>query len=863
MYYKGALLGRVASKMKREALRLPGIRVLHGYSHREALEAHLTRLPPIDPRDLPTLEQMRRAGVQILSLDALGLPESPAMFAAAETLADELRSVKVNGDNAPRIPYARLMELPEIYAWGLSERLLSIAENYIGLPIRYHGADVRREVADGQPNDVRLFHIDTEDHRMLRVILYLNDVKPGGGPFEYIPREQTLAVVKKLHYGSGFVSDERMAQALPRSRMATGDRKRAYRCVRGYLSRLSPRAGADDDRPLLRDVHLDVDHPREELSVHADSRQGLRVRDEPSDTAPARSSPAERLSLRRTGSRPSLSTTMRARVSRLAWLPPLLAFAVFVFEARRFSGKSLYFVDDPFISMRFAANLVTRGELSFNPGDKIEGYSNLLHVLVHAAVFKFQGGVPDAAVAIDGAALVVFVATLLEALLLGVLALRARRQGVDGTAWYCAWVLTMASWPFAFWASAGMETPIEGLFYLSILLAIAAMVSRGATASGPSLAILGVLLVGVTLLRFEGVIVAVTIALALSVHLVRTQQTRGAVLLTVPVVFAAAAYHLWRIAYFGTLLPNTFIAKATGGSALGRLQAGASYCGGWVAFLGGGLGIAALALAVARTHRLGREAFARIAGDPVRLVAGALVLIKVALVVWGGGDWMPGWRMLLPVTPIALFLIFRGLLASVENGPALLTSRSGAIALALLVVVCGRGNAEFSPPHGTIPDEAGGGKKIPKNYVDAGRFLERTLGGSTEEVAIGEAGLVPFEALDVRFMDLFGLVDRDMARQPGWMHNRVHVAHVLERAPGAVMFAHLQLLPPYGPYQYGPELLASPAFHAAYRLVDVGPDLEAFGWALYLRRDLDPAAHNLVWASHDPRARDPVAAPAK
>jgi hypothetical protein len=167
---------------------------------------------------------MRRIGVQILSLDAMGLPESPAMFAAAETLTAELRSVKVNGDNAPRIPYARLMELPEIYAWGLSERLLSIAENYIGLPVRYHGADVRREVADGQPNDVRLFHIDTEDHRMLRVILYLNDVHPGGGPFEYIPREQTLAVVKKLHYGSGFVSDERMAQALPRAewRLATG-----------------------------------------------------------------------------------------------------------------------------------------------------------------------------------------------------------------------------------------------------------------------------------------------------------------------------------------------------------------------------------------------------------------------------------------------------------------------------------------------------------------------------------------------------------------------------------------------------------------------------------------------------------------
>ena len=227
------------------------------------------------------------------------------------------------------------------------------------------------------------------------------------------------------------------------------------------------------------------------------------------------------------------------------------------------------------------------------------------------------------------------------------------------------------------------------------------------------------------------------------------------------------------------------------------------------------------------------------------------MLIKVALVVWGGGDWMPGWRMLLPVTPIALFLIFRSLLASVEDGPALLTSRSGAIALALLVVVCGRGNAEFSPPHGTLPDEAGGGKKIPKNYVEAGRFLERTLGGSTEEVAIGEAGL--FLSRRWTSASWTSLASSTAT----WRDSRDGCTTVStprtcsERAPGAVMFAHLQLLPPYGPYQYGPELLASPAFHAAYRLVDVGPDLEAFGWALYLRRDVDPSAHGLAWADHD------------
>ena len=554
---------------------------------------------------------------------------------------------------------------------------------------------------------------------------------------------------------------------------------------------------------------------------------------------------------------------MRARVSRLAWLPPLFAFAVFVFEARRYSGKSLYFVDDPFISMRFAANLLTRGELSFNPGDKIEGYSNLLHVLVHAAVFKLQGGVPDAARAIDGAALVVFGATLLEALLLGVLALRGRLQGADATAWYCAWVLTMASWPFAFWASAGMETPIEGLFYVAILLATTALPGRGAAASGAPLAILGGLLVGVTLLRFEGVIVAVTIALAISVYLVRSRQTRSALFLTVPIVVAAAAYHLWRIAYFGTLLPNTFVAKATGGSTLARLQAGASYSGGWTAFLGGGLGLAAVALAVARTWRLGREALARFVEDPVRCVAGALVLVKVALVVWGGGDWMPGWRMLLPVTPIALFLVFRSLLASVEDGPSLLTSRSGAIALALLVVVCGRGNAEFSPPHGSTPDEAGSGKKIPQELRRSGAFPRAHHGRQHRGGRHRRSRARPVRGA------------RRPLHGPVWPRRPRHGAAAgvdaqprPRRACARARAGRGDVRPSATSATVRPVSVRAGAARErriSCRVSPRGRRSRPRGvrvGALLAARS-GPAAHNLTWARHDPRAPDPAAAQAR
>ncbi len=356
---------------------------------------------------------------------------------------------------------------------------------------------------------------------------------------------------------------------------------------------------------------------------------------------------------------------------------------------------------------------------------------------------------------------------------------------------------------------------------------------------------------GVTLLRFEGVVVALAIAAALAWHLTRAHRQRSAVVLAAPVVAVAAAYHVARVVYFGQLLPNTYVAKATGGSMIARVAAGASYCGAWGALVGGGMGLVVLALALARGPEAVREAMERWARDPVRLVAATLVATKLALVAWGGGDWMPGWRMLVPITPIALFLAMRVLLSLV--GPAR-PERLAAVAFAVALIVCGRGNGASFPPRSSAPNEAGNLKKVPRDYLLAGDLLERSFGGSREEVAIGEAGLVPFEAFHVRFMDLFGLVDRDMAQQPGWMHNRVHAAHVVERAPGAVLFAQLTVLPPYGPYQYGQELLPSPAFHAAYRLADVGPELEALGWALYLRRDLDPGAHGLTWASQDPRA---------
>jgi hypothetical protein len=533
--------------------------------------------------------------------------------------------------------------------------------------------------------------------------------------------------------------------------------------------------------------------------------------------------------------------------SLFAWLPPLAALALFLHRAHKFCSGSLYFVDDPFISMRFAANFVVHGELSFNPGVRVEGYSNFLHVLVHAMTFKLRGGVPDAASGIDAVVSIVFAATLLQVLVLGLLAREAPGRERDGAAWYYAAVLTVCSWPFAFWATAGLETPLEGLAYVSILFTCS---HRAFGRAGSwALPVLSFLLLGVTLLRFEGVIAAIGVAAVLAVHLMRSNRRASGISLIASVLVPSAGYHVWRIVYFGQFLPNTFLAKATGGSTIARLSAGAGYCGAWLGAVGGSVVVAVLALVFARARWSSREGLQRLLDDPVLCVALILVAIKVVLVVWGGGDWMPGWRMLLPTTPVALFLVARGLLGLVDGERV---HRPGGLAAVVLfagvVFVAGRGSAAFFPVRDSIPNEGGSFKKLPRGTLLVGQMLEKSFGNGREEIAIGEAGLVPFQALHVKFMDLFGLVDRDMARQPGALHGRVHVEHVLERGPAAVVFAHLDVSPPFGPYQYGQELLSSASFHEKYRRIDVGSELTTLGWALYLRRDIDAAAHDLSWA---------------
>jgi hypothetical protein len=210
-------LKRIPNKIKRELLRFTALELALELAHKKEVEQHVNYLPEISPVDSTLVGSLRQEGAVVTSLQALEISSTSLLLTSIEKLLPELLVFSSNGKHSISFPLSKLMEYPEIVLWGLEERLLNIVENYIGLPVLYHGVDFRREIANEKLIGLRQWHLDVEDHRMVKIIIYLNDVSLNGGPFEYISKNSTSLLRQTLQYSSGFVSDEIIKTLVPTS----------------------------------------------------------------------------------------------------------------------------------------------------------------------------------------------------------------------------------------------------------------------------------------------------------------------------------------------------------------------------------------------------------------------------------------------------------------------------------------------------------------------------------------------------------------------------------------------------------------------------------------------------------------------
>lgn len=160
--------------------------------HEQAKDRHESRLPELSAADLDIVEGLHRDGVYITSLAALALPGTETMFTSAQSIAgsyaDRVRSKAFSGWDTIMASADEVMRHPEIFNWGLSQRLLNIVETYLGLPVAYDGLNMFYTIADGRQVGTRKWHRDREDRRMIKIAVYCNDVDEDGGPLQVVRR---------------------------------------------------------------------------------------------------------------------------------------------------------------------------------------------------------------------------------------------------------------------------------------------------------------------------------------------------------------------------------------------------------------------------------------------------------------------------------------------------------------------------------------------------------------------------------------------------------------------------------------------------------------------------------------------------
>lgn len=212
-------------------------RLLSEIKYMVALRQHAKKLPAFTTQDRLIVEACRKEGAFVTSLEELGLPFTTPMLEEADKLLVEMQADLASRTDMstwgtcenPAYPQIfTVTDLPAFSQWAQNQRLLNIIENYIGLPVAFQGVHLRRDFANERPVTTELWHRDLEDRRVIKLFVYLSDVEPETGPYEYIPRSKTPpAIVRQIKasftkrletnpYDMG-ITDEEMAAIVPRS----------------------------------------------------------------------------------------------------------------------------------------------------------------------------------------------------------------------------------------------------------------------------------------------------------------------------------------------------------------------------------------------------------------------------------------------------------------------------------------------------------------------------------------------------------------------------------------------------------------------------------------------------------------------
>jgi hypothetical protein len=461
--------------------------------------------------------------------------------------------------------------------------------------------------------------------------------------------------------------------------------------------------------------------------------------------------------------------------------------------------------DDQMISMRYARNLVEGHGLSWNPGERVEGYTNFGWTLIMAAVHAT--GIDDrrSSLAMVGVSLACMLGVTLLSVRLLRLLVPEPRAAVIATV-VCLVTCVDVVW----WAENGHETVLVALLQLVFVTEV---VAKRASALGY------VALSLIPLVRGDGLHVFAGNAILV---LYLSHDRRRTALWLLAAIAPTLLHFAFRYGYYGEWLPNTYYVKTVG--LPDKHLKGWRYVRNFALEHAVTLCLAAGAvLALAKRER---GAWALVTSLGATTVYCILV----------GGDNFPGFRFFSHVLPLVLVFAAAGGVHVAKRGVGQAVWYAVLFAAAVPLV---------NPVTKLTAFDDNGD---PERQVVVAALLRKNAAPESS-VAVVAAGIVPYFTR-LKSFDVLGKNDRHIAHlpyQPGGLHahGKLDPEYTLAQAPDFVVSyspANLvasapERLPPEGPFrEYVLAFLATPTFRASYLAHPVKNAFLAAHTQLYIHR---------------------------
>lgn len=324
-----------------------------------------------------------------------------------------------------------------------------------------------------------------------------------------------------------------------------------------------------------------------------------------------------------------MSPADTSRPPRAVWFA-VTACAAF---ALAYAWERRVMVDDAYITLRYAQNLVNGLGPTWNPGEPpVEGYTNFLWVLLQAIPLRLRF---DPAIWAHGIGL----ASLAETLWISWRLVRLVEPGEAPALTVLVWLALSPTMTRA--STAGLETPLHAALVAAMLLQVVGGFSRRPAWTEGRMAGLSLLAAAALLTRLDTAVILAVLGPVVLWQVItddRAHRVRRLLWGAVPVGTIIGTWLLWKLHFYGNVLPNSYYVRPVEiGHGLRYLQQFS-------------LSLLLLPVAVVSLFLVRRILGALT--SPMGVLA-AVVVVWCAFVVWAGGDWMH-FRLMAPVLPALL-----------------------------------------------------------------------------------------------------------------------------------------------------------------------------------------------------------------